>query len=93
MELSAAYRYLSPAIRVHAGDGSLSQISSEVRRLGATKCFVVCSETVSKTTNLLERIKAELGDACAGLSANAKRESPIPLVMEGDRQAKEKDPH
>ena len=92
MELSATYRYLSPAIRVYAGDGSLSQISSEVRRLGATRCFVVCSETVSKTTNLLERVKTQLGDACVGIYANAKRESPIPLVMEGVRQAREINP-
>jgi alcohol dehydrogenase class IV len=92
MELATSYRYLSPSTRIHAGEGSLSQISSEARRLGSNRCFVVCSETVARTTNLLDRVKTELGDTCVGIYDNAKKESPIPLVMAGVEAARNANP-
>ena len=88
MDLTASFRYLSPAARLYAGVDALSNLYREAQRLEATRAFVVCSETVARTTNLLERTKEALGDLYAGSFDGAKRESPIPLVMAGVEAAK-----
>ena len=88
MELTSSFRYLSPAARLYAGVDALSNLGREAERLDAKRAFIVCSETVARTTNLLERTQAELGDAYAGSYEGAKRESPIPLVMAGVEAAK-----
>jgi alcohol dehydrogenase class IV len=88
MDLTASFRYLSPSARLYAGVDALSNLYREAQRLEATRAFVVCSETVARTTNLLERTKEALGDLYAGSFDGAKRESPIPLVMAGVEAAK-----
>ena len=88
MDLTASFRYLSPAARLYAGVDALSNLYREAQRLEATRAFVVCSETVARTTNLLERTKESLGDLYAGVFDGAKRESPIPSVMAGVEAAK-----
>ena len=88
MDLTASFRYLSPSARLYAGVDALSNLYREAQRLEATRAFVVCSETVASTTNLLERTKESLGDLYAGSFDGAKRESPIPLVMAGVEAAK-----
>ena len=88
MDLTASFRYLSPAARLYAGVDALSNLYREAQRLESTRAFVVCSETVARTTNLLERTKEALGDLYAGSFDGAKRESPIPLVMAGVEAAK-----
>ena len=88
MELTSSFRYLSPAARLYAGVDALSNLGREAERLDAKRAFIVCSETVARTTNLLDRTRSELGDAYAGSYEGAKRESPIPLVMAGVEAAK-----
>ena len=88
MDLTASFRYLSPSARLYAGVDALSNLYREAQRLEATRAFVVCSETVARTTNLLERTREALGDLYAGMFDGAKRESPIPLVMAGVEAAK-----
>ena len=89
MDLTASFRYLSPAARLYAGVDALSNLYREAQRLEATRAFVVCSETVARTTNLLERTKESLGDLYAGVFDGAKRESPIPSVMAGVEAAQD----
>ena len=88
MDLSSTFRYLSPPTRLYTGIDALSHISREVERLEASRVFVVCSETVAGTTNLLQRTKEALGDLFVGVYSGAKKESPIPLVMAGVEAAK-----
>ena len=88
MDLTSSFRYLSPAARLYAGVDALSNLKREAQRLEARRAFVVCSETVARTTNLLERTREELGEMFAGSYDGAKRESPIPLVMAGVEAAK-----
>ena len=89
MDLTASFRYLSPSARLYAGVDALSNLYREAQRLEATRAFVVCSETVARTTNLLERTKEALGDLYAGVFDGAKRESPIPSVMAGVEAARD----
>ncbi|MQF48967.1 iron-containing alcohol dehydrogenase [SAR202 cluster bacterium AC-647-N09_OGT_505m] len=88
MGLSATFRYLSPATRLYAGVDALSHLSREVQRLEASRAFVVCSQTVAQTTNLLNRTKDTLEDLCVGVYDEAKKESPIPLVLAGVEAAR-----
>ena len=89
MDLTASFRYLSPSARLYAGVDALSNLYREAQRLEATRAFVVCSETVARTTNLLERTREALGDLYAGVFDGAKRESPIPSVMAGVEAARD----
>ena len=88
MGLSATFRYLSPAARLYAGVEALSHLSREVQRLEASRAFVVCSQTVAQTTNLLNRTKETLDGLCVGVYNEAKKESPIPLVLAGVEAAR-----
>lgn len=92
MDLSSTFRYLSPPTRLYTGIDAISHISREVERLEASRVFVVCSETVARTTNLLQRTKEVLGDLFVGVYDGAKKESPIPSVMAGVKVAKSANP-
>jgi len=92
MKLNTTFRYLAPASRYHAGQGAISQIYSEAKRIGAQRGFIIASETLAKTTDLVDKVRAALGDLYIGTWAGAKKESPIPTVMEGVRAVKEAKP-
>lgn len=89
MTTAATYRYLAPATRVYAGVDALPHVAREAERIGASRAFIVCSETVAETTDLLSRVRDVLGgDRVAGVFAKAKRESPVTLVEAGVDMAK-----
>ena len=92
MKLNTTFRYLAPSSRYHAGPGSISQIYSEAKRIGASRAFVISSETLAKTTDLNDKVRATLGDLYVGTWAGAKKESPIPSVMEGVKAVKQAKP-
>ena len=83
MEMSTSYRYLAPATRIYSGVDVLENVDREAQRLGAERALVICSETLSKTSDLLERVKNVLGDRFINAYTGAKRESPIPLLDAG----------
>ena len=93
MTTATSYRYLAPATRIYAGVDALPHVAREMERIGARRAFVVCSETVAETTDLLSRIRDVLGeDHVAGVFAKAKRESPAPLVEAGVDMARAAQP-
>ena len=53
--------------RLYAGVDALHQLGDEVRRQKAQRAFVVCGQTVAQRTNLLQRVKDQLGDLYAGV--------------------------
>ena len=55
MELSTSYRYLAPATRIYSGVDVLENVDREAQRLGAKRALVICSETLSNTSDLLKR--------------------------------------
>ena len=92
MKLTPSFRYFAPASRVYAGIDSLTHIYREAQRLGVKRAFIVSSNTVARTTNLIQRTKDILGDLYAGVYDGAVKESPIPSVMAGLEAAKEAAP-
>ncbi|MBI4201514.1 MAG: iron-containing alcohol dehydrogenase [Chloroflexi bacterium] len=92
MTTSSTYRYLATATRVYAGMDALPHVAREAERSGARRAFIVCSETVAQTTDLLEQVRAVLGGTYAGAFPRAKRESPVSLVETGVEAAKAAQP-
>ena len=66
METVAPFRYRSYPLSLHAGKGTLDQLRSEVDRAKAKRAFVICGKSVATKTDLIERIKANLGEKYAG---------------------------
>ena len=89
MEAVSPFRYRSFPLSVHAGKGSLDQLVSEVDRAKAKRAFVICGKSVAAKTNLIDRIKANLGDKFAGVFAGVETSSPLPAVLDGATAARE----
>ena len=89
MSAVAPFRHTAYPVRVHAGDGALSNLRAAVQRAGAKRPFVVCGQSIAKRTNLLESIGEALGEPPAGVFDGVQTGSPAPAVLEGVRMARE----
>jgi alcohol dehydrogenase class IV len=65
--LSHTFRAVSFAWRLYAGVDALRHLAEEVQRHKAQRAFVVCGQTVAYKTNVLERVKEQLGTLYAGV--------------------------
>ena len=85
------FRHVAYPVRIFAGDNALSNLRAAVQRTGATRPFVVCGQSVSKRTNLLERVAEALEGSPVGVFDGVRSGSPTPAVLEGLRMAREAD--
>src|SRR5688572_7477334 len=70
-------------LRLHAGVDALDQLNPEVQRQKARRAFVICGQTVANRTNLLERIRTQLGTLYAGVFDAMDKDSTWPAVQRG----------
>ena len=77
------FRFVGYPVRVHAGRAAISRLSDEVDRFGAQRVLVVCGQSISDKTDLLDRVKGTLGDRVTGVFAGGKTGSPLKSVLEG----------
>lgn len=89
MEAVAPFRYRSFPLSLHAGRGALDQLCDEVDRAKAKRAFVVCGKSVASKTDLIARVKANLGDKFAGVFDGVAASSPLPSVLAGTAAARE----
>ena len=89
MQAVAPFRYRSYPLSIQAGKGSLEQLRSEVDRAKAKRAFVVCGKSIATKTDLLDRVKANLGDKYAGAFTGVETSSPLPSVLDGTTAARE----
>jgi alcohol dehydrogenase class IV len=61
-----AFLAISYPWRLYSGADALANLADEVRRHSAQRAFVICGQTVSQRTNLLQRIIDQLGGLYAG---------------------------
>ncbi|MGH8071044.1 MAG: iron-containing alcohol dehydrogenase family protein [Candidatus Entotheonellia bacterium] len=80
---SHSFRAVSFPWRLHVGVNALDHLSDEVRRTKAQHAFVICGQTVAHKTNLLQRIKDQLGALYAGVFAAMDKDSSFPAVQKG----------
>lgn len=63
---AGTFRAVSYPWRLYSGVDALQQLETEVQRAGARRAFAICGRTVAQQTNLLARVRDQLGDAFAG---------------------------
>jgi alcohol dehydrogenase class IV len=68
--------------RVVHGVGTVSRLHDLVAQVGASRALVVCGATVAGG-RLLERVRAGLGPAYAGVFAQVKAHTPVEMVNRG----------
>ena len=85
---SHTFRAVSYPWRLYAGADTLRHLADEVRRHRAQRAFVVCGQTVAHKTNLLERVKAQLGPLYAGAFDAMDKDSSWPAVQQGTAAAR-----
>lgn len=89
MEAVTPFRHRSFPLSIHAGKGALDELRGEVDRAKAKRAFVVCGKSVASKTDLIARVKANLGDKFAGVFDEVVASSPLPSVLAGTAAARE----
>jgi alcohol dehydrogenase class IV len=85
---SHTFRAVSFPWRLHVGVGALNQLADEVRRTKAQRAFVICGQTVAHKTNLVSRVKDQLGPLFAGVFDAMGKDSSWPAVQQGVEAAR-----
>jgi alcohol dehydrogenase class IV len=79
---SHTFRAVGYPLRLHAGQGALDELRTEVERQKAKRAYVICGRTVAAKTDLLGRIEANLGDLYAGAFSGMDKDSSWPAVRD-----------
>jgi len=75
------FRAAGYAWRLHSGRRVIEQsLKDAVDRAGAMRAFVICSPSVNRRTDTIRRIKAALGDRCAGVFDGIEKDSTYASV-------------
>jgi alcohol dehydrogenase class IV len=85
---SHTFRAVSFPWRLYVGVEALRHLADEVRRHKAQHAFVVCGQTVAHRTNLLERVKEQLGTLYAGVFDAMDKDSTWPAVQQATQAAR-----
>ena len=85
---SHTFRAVSFPWRLHVGVNALDHLSDEVKRTKSQHAFVICGQTVAHKTNLLQRVKDQLGSLYAGVFAAMDKDSSWPAVQQGIEAAR-----
>jgi alcohol dehydrogenase len=88
MEAASPFRYRSFPLSIHAGKRALEQLRAEVDRTKAKRAFVICGKSVASKSDLIARVKANLGDKLAGVFDAVETSSPLPSVRNGAAAAR-----
>lgn len=89
METATPFRHRSFPLSLHAGKDALKELRGEVDRAKGKRAFVVCGKSVANKTDLIARVKANVGDKFAGVFDGVETSSPLPSVRAGAAAARE----
>lgn len=76
------FRYL-PMDAVYYGRGALTRLHDELARSGMGQAFVITSPSVAKHSNVIERIREQLGEALAGPFTGVEPHVPYSCLQPG----------
>lgn len=83
----SAFEYSNPRVeRIVFGRGAVGRLADEVRRLGASRVFVVTSPSIARTY-LLDAVRSALDGLCVGVFDTVKPHSPTDSVVAAAGQA------
>jgi alcohol dehydrogenase class IV len=88
IQASHTFRAVSFPWRLYAGFEALQHLGDEVRRHSARRAFVICGRTVAHKSNLLDRLKAQLGPLFAGVFDAMDKDSTWPAVQRATEAAR-----
>ncbi|MDQ8727184.1 iron-containing alcohol dehydrogenase [Bradyrhizobium sp. LHD-71] len=89
--MQGVYEYF-PLERVNFGEPVETALKRELDRLGARRVFVLASNTLSRKTGALERIKAMLGDRYVGVFDTMPAHSPRSALLKALESARAVEP-
>ena len=89
IETTHTFRAVGYPLRLHVGADALNQLAAEVKRQKAQRAFVVCGRSVATKTNLLDRIREQLGPLFAGVFDAMDKDSTWPAVEQGTAAARD----
>jgi alcohol dehydrogenase class IV len=75
-------------VRVHSGQHALAGLPAELDRCGAKRAFVLCGKSVAERTDLMERIRALLGERLVGVYAGIAKDAPVDCVLDAVEKAR-----
>lgn len=75
------FRAVGYPLRLYSGRDALENLLAELKRNRAKRAFVVCGRSVSRKTDLIDRIRRIAGDSLAGVFDEMEKESPLPSVQ------------
>lgn len=81
MRAAGSYQY-PPMDLVIYGKSAAVAILEEAERLNARRVFLIVSRTLSTTTDEIEKIRAVLGDRCAGVFDNVPQHTTREVVVQ-----------
>lgn len=84
---AGSYRIVTYPVRVHAGDGALANLADEVKRARARRAFVISGRTVSRSFPLIQDVREQLGDLCAGFFDEVEKDTTIGSVIRAKEAA------
>ncbi len=85
---SRSFRAVGYPLRLHSGAGALEALRTEVERQKATRAFVISGRTVATKTDLLGRIRDNLGPLYAGAFSAMDKDSSWPAVQKAVEAAR-----
>lgn len=75
------FRAVGYAVRLYSGQDALENLPAELKRNKAKRAFVICGRSVSRKTDLIERIRRIGGEQIAGVFDEMEKESPLSAVL------------
>ena len=85
-----SFRAAGYSWRLHCGRQVIEQsLQDAVKRAGASRAFVVCSPSVNRRTDTVQRIAAALGDHYAGVFDGIEKDSTFASVMAARQAARD----
>ncbi|CAE6861537.1 iron-containing alcohol dehydrogenase family protein [Paraburkholderia domus] len=73
------FQHITPPLRLFHGPDSLSHLGRELDRIKSQRAVVICGDWLTKGP-LFERIRAALGERCAGVYGEVLGHSPVASV-------------
>ena len=75
------FRAVGYPLRLYSGKDVLENLPAELKRLKSQKAFIVCGRSVSRKTNLIDRIARILGPAYAGCYDEIEKDTTLASVQ------------
>ena len=77
----SSYQCITTPLRLFHGPDSLAHLGRELDRAGSVRAVIFCGSSLSRQTALIDKVRAAMGNRCAGVFAGVKAHSPVPDVL------------